>query len=146
MQVAPASISNSIQPVIEISPAKNRKTDYIRTGGQSTTGAVTIVASTPERLFITGAQLSVAKDAACDLATGDVTLSVTPKGDTSRSILGISVLVSTAQSDIIAITFKDPIEIESGSAITIGSSATFGAGLCRRNGRIFGYISDGDAL
>jgi len=103
----------------------------------SATGTMSIVQIQSDRdFYLTAAILSVAKNAACDVATGQLYIYAITSGLTSR-YAAISVLTATDQHSICAVSFPYPVKIDKGSLIQ--ANGTFTAGAMTRDARIFGF-------
>jgi len=89
--------------------------------------------------YLTGAYISIVKDATCDIATGNITINVT-QGGQARTILAISVLTLTAQNSNISISFPTPIKVDRNTAI-LRSAITFSAGAAASSIGINGFES-----
>lgn len=122
--------SNIVSPVIDAGLEPN----YVVRRNDTTSGTntvVTFLASARKEYYLWGIHLSIIKDAACDMASGSVVVNVVPyESNVATAFVGISVLVSTAQSENVIIMLPKPIRLANASAITVTGSFT--AGNCIR--------------
>jgi hypothetical protein len=142
----PNILAGQIVPVMEVNPRLTRQSGYIRSATQTTTGSFNIFASASatQETYITGALLTMSKDATCDIADGFITMTLTPYGDSGKNIIQIPILTLTAQSIAIPLILSNPIRIQPGSAISI--SGTFTVGKLLRVGIVYGYQCELGAL
>ena len=90
--------------------------------------------------YITAVSLGVIKDVTCDMATGGITMLITPDAsNVSVSILAIPILTLTAQSDNVTLALPYPLKVKNGTNISI--SGTFTAGNMRRQASVIGYTT-----
>ncbi len=134
----PQTLSSNIIPIIDMTPSFHAVVNIANTASSTTTGAITILNPVNEGdLYITGAHIALVKDAACDMASGRVTLAATING-VVRSILSIPVLTLTAQQQSLSISFVRPIKVDKGTSVTLLTNS-FAAGNLIRSGGIVGY-------
>lgn len=122
-------------PIVDVG-LKSSISPLVKTTTQSTTGNVSLISSTdyPDNyVHIKAAYLSFAKNATCDIATGAITLVGTVNG-TTRNIIALAVLTTTAERDSVYISFDTPIRIDKGT--TVYYTGTFTAGALTRSGGI----------
>ena len=133
----PQNLSSSIVPVMDMTPRFHRnETSFAN--GYTTSGNISLATSGQgKRFYITGYQIGIIKDATCDLASGDILVSYTQEGVSSRRLARIPTLTLTAQQISINHTLRNPILIDENSSITM--TGTFTAGSMARSLTIFGY-------
>lgn len=142
-EAPPSSLSAQVVPIIDCTPHKNRVQNYCRTANSSATGTINIVATTPANLYIIGAELTIAKDAACDNGTGQIGIYAIAEGEAGRNICSIACLTLNAQFQTVAVMFPVPIKVQANTAISMNGA--FAAGNLHRSGHIYGYITEGDS-
>lgn len=131
-------------PVIEvglksIKNAKNLTAYAPATGAQSI--SVATIGNTNNDYYISDITLTITKDAACDIATGAINLTVTPfDTNVATIVLGIPILTLTAQSQSASIHLTHPLKIARNTTMSL--SGTFTAGLCVRRCDINGYLDE----
>ena len=131
------NISNTIQPIIDVTPVNSET--VIRQVTRATTG-VDIVYSTPtdKDFYLTSAALSYVKDVNCDIATGTIILEGDLFDKRSVNILTLPVITLTAQQGATNITFPIPIKMARNQSITLPN--TFTAGVLIRCATISGFL------
>jgi len=123
-------------PVIEVG-IKSVKNNKAASFARTTTGTASLYASSAiNKTYITGLQVSFIKDAACDIATGDINISTTI-GGISTIIARFAVITLTADTQSVYIDFKHPLLID--RSATISFTATYAVGLMVRCGTIYYY-------
>jgi len=119
----PTSLGNQIVPVININPKDYRTTNVLFASSSTSSGNIGIgTTSTTKDTFITSIQMSMAKDATCDVASGAIYLDMT-FNDVVRDFAYISILTLTAQSQTVFLQFANPVRVARGSSILIGAGA-----------------------
>jgi len=118
---APSYSSDQVIPVVNVNPKDYKESKYA-TLSKTNTGTATIYTTDLNKdTFLTSVQLSFAKDATCDAATGSVVLQAIPFGLTSQTaIVSIATITLTAQSGNIFLEFNKPVKIARNTAIQIG--------------------------
>lgn len=131
----PRRISEAILPVVEINTQKITK---VTRGSSTTTGNITIATTPKDKdFYLYGIQAAYCKNAACDTASGvSYTISATPFGTTTQSLITFPIITLTAQQDNIWLTLEKPILLERGTSILFNGS--FGAGECVRTATVYG--------
>ncbi len=136
----PTQLSNVIQPTIEINPLIVIENNYSKTGATTATGTLTILTTSPDKdTYITNIQVGLAKDVACDIATGSMNLTGTKDGG-SIVLARIPLITLTAQNNNHSVTFAKPIKLDRSTTITLGG--TYAAGVCVRTACINGFEID----
>lgn len=127
--------------VVNVNPKDYKLTNLSSYTSITTTGGAGIhTCSSTRRTLITGAILSVAKNATCDVSTDFTGISYVQGAVTKYMILK-SFVPSTADAETIVANFKEPIEPDKGSQILIiGNNFTTGA--LKKAGAVFGYELD----
>lgn len=139
--IIPNQLADKVVPVMEVNPKLLRRINIVRNVSSAVTAGMTAY-TTPtgaQDFYLTGFQFSLTKDAACDAATGTLTITATIDG-ASRVLGNYSHITLTADSVIIDREFTIPVKIDRGS--TIANSITFAAGVCTRSLCITGYTVD----
>lgn len=137
----PNQIAEKVVPVMEVNPKLLRRTNVIINNNNSSTGSATIkVLPTGMNFYITAISLQVIKDAANDVADGQVTITA-PIDGLSSTLINLPVLTLTAQNIGAIISFTYPIRLDAGGTISLVSNA-FAAGKMRRIIQIFGYYDE----
>jgi len=117
--------------------------NFIIGGGQSTTGTITTAfptVSTGAEIYITAISASLAKDATCDAATSDISVSVVPdSSNVATGILKFADLITTADAQTATLSLPYPLRIKVGSSATMNGSFSLGA--MRRNFSIVGFTT-----
>ena len=140
----PTQLANTVVPVIDVNPDLAREVNFLISNSRSTSGTLSSsFASTASRsYFLTGITVGYAKDAACDLATGNISVAVTPDySKSTTTIVQLPVITLTADSKVVDIIFETPLRVVAGSAITM--TGDFGAGVLVKSFQIRGYYVDG---
>jgi hypothetical protein len=136
----PTKIKKSIQPVVDINPFHNAVCNIVK--GVTTTATGSIVAyTTPTDVdfYLTSANLSIQKDATCDVATATGYIEATI--NKANVFLGyIPQITLTASNSILVLTFPVPIKLDRNS--TIFTNNTFTVGVCVRGLSIAGFTYD----
>lgn len=135
-----SKVGNIVSPTYEISP-KYTLTTYTIT--RSLTGTAYVVAETDrinQKFVLTGFSIAFVKDAACDIATGVLTLNVYINSS-SHVLASIPVTTLTAESGFSHHDLAIPLIITcySSSAYMATVGATFAAGTLSRVITIRGY-------
>lgn len=134
----PGELAEKVVPVVEVNPALLRKVNWGKSVKSTTTGATAVLAAAENKqIYLTGATLGLAKNAACDIATGSLTIDVSIEGQT-LNILGLPIATLTASSEAISVNFNPAIKIDKGSAI-YQTSLTWTAGAASRYSSVVGY-------
>lgn len=141
----PNELAEKIVPTFETNPALLRRSTVLGYNGSAVTGSVTVVASgsTPptKKTFITGFVFSLSKNAACDIATGLVPITIQPKGlASSTRLASIPVITLTEERMTISHNLSMPIELEPNTGL--GYTQTFAAGSMASSCAIYGYQID----
>jgi hypothetical protein len=137
----PNELGNTVIPVIDVSPARNKITTILKTGSVTASGNSTIVTLDGDKdFYLTGVAISFAQDATCDAASGNaVSIVGTLDADlTSKALLQLSAITLTAANGSIALSFPGSIRMLKGSAITLTGN-TFTVGSKVRSCELFGF-------
>lgn len=122
-----------LTPTIEIKPRMN----YHAYNSGTATGALTITTFPSDKdVYITDIQVSLIKDAVCDQATGDMSVTMSIDGVT-RNVIRFPIITLTAQSIRIDKSLTTPIKVTRGTNCSF--SASFTAGVMARSCVIMGY-------
>lgn len=132
----PQNLLPNVQPVMDMTPRFHKEaiSSIISSNGSGVITAYT--GNAGKRFYITGAVLSVMKDAACDAASGVIQINYT-QGGVSKSLLAIAHLTATAMYQTIDTDLVYAIPIDLGTNITV--TGTFAAGTMSRSAIIYGY-------
>lgn len=131
-----SQVTGQVVPTFEMSPAYADK--LVASNATSTTGASILLTTetTKRKFYITHAFLGFVKDATCDATV--VNLTAVQGGVTFR-LINFFFLPLTAERDNLYVTFKYPIPIDAGTAIT--ATATFAAGTLTRQANVGGFYA-----
>lgn len=125
--VVPSQLADKVVPVMEVNPKLLRRSMLSGGSSRTTTGTATYLTTPADRdFYVTAISLGVCKDAACDVATGQIRITAAVNG-ASSSILAIPVLTLTAQNIVITQAFDAPLKLDRSTALQ--TSATYAAGL-----------------
>lgn len=132
----PDFLSSGIMPTIELNP-KIVKIAQIRSNQSTISGTLAVyTTSSTKDTYLIGASLSVAKDAACDTATGRYALQTTINGRTI-DIVSVAFVTLQALDGQQTALFPHPVKIDRGAAINI--TGTFAAGILSRSAQVYFY-------
>lgn len=136
----PSELADKTLPMIDQTPDFHRVIGFSSTNSTGNTGALTIhTASAVKDTYITNLSFSIVKSAACDIATGDLTITGLIDGKGTSSALGtIGVLTTTLERDTIQIVFPVPLKMARSGTIAL-SSVTFSLGALQRSATATGY-------
>lgn len=137
----PNEIAEKVVPVMEVNPKLLRRADIILSANRVATGTTTIYTTpaTGKDFYITDIGLSFSKDAACDMAIGDVYIGATINGVVT-TLCRLATLTLTAESKAVEQNFKYPIKVDRGTAINLSAVGGYAAGLMSRSCTIKGYF------
>jgi len=130
-----SEVNPTIQPTVEITEIYN----YFGGGASTATGNINIAMPSDRDVLIDYITVSFVKNAACDIATGIISVTGTFSG-TSRNLANFAVLTLTAERGEAFITFQRPLKPDRGTNITM--TGTFGAGAMSRVISIAGYTEE----
>lgn len=135
----PNQLAEKVVPVMEVNPKLLRRCNIIAGNTSTVTSGTVAVYTTPsdKDFYLVSYALAVAKDAACDISSGSVSMTATEADMGAIQLLGIPVITLTLQQDNISVQLPFPIKLKRNTAISI--AGTFTAGICSRIGRIVGY-------
>lgn len=137
MSKVPTETLDKVQLTYSLNPSY---TNVVLSTSSVTSSTLTItnpvLGTNPGEFWLTGIDFHLTKDATCDLATGQTTISITPDGDIARTVCGAAVITLTAQSEHVSLNFP-PIKIKNGASIT--NACSFTVGVCTRCLTVFGY-------
>lgn len=132
----PSTLAPVVQPIIDMTPDFHRA-GLSATASSGASGSVTVYTGVAgKKFFITGFLFSISKDATCDIASGNPTISYT-QGGIAKTLCGIAVITLTAERDSIHAQLAVPIPIDTGTSISM--SGTFTVGVLRRFAAVYGY-------
>lgn len=119
-----------------------RNSDFCAGTSNTNTGNITITmptVSASSEVYLTSVNISLAKDVTCDMATGVVTLQLTPfKSGIATDAFKLPVLTLTAQNSILSVSLPYPLRLKANTNMTL--TGTFTAGLCSRAATFTGYV------
>jgi len=131
------SVSDSIVPSetldkVQCTYSLNKQfSSFVASSSSTATGTLTIfTASTDLRTdtYLTNVQVSFAKDAICDVATGVLAINCTPFDiGITKAIGNIAVLTLTADAQTLNISLPYPLKIKPGTTVQFSGSFTVGA-------------------
>lgn len=129
----------NVVPVIEVG-TKIVKNPILKYKVRSTSGADTVYTTpTNQDVYLNYINFNFIKDATCDVADGELSVSIVQDGETKYFYL--SVLTLTAQTGNLSIPFPKGIKLDRGSNISIGGN-TFTVGKLRRSCNILITIDE----
>lgn len=131
----PQMLSNTIVPVMDMTPDFHRRATISKNSIGTTTGAISVYTTAANKdFYLTGLNMSFIKDVICD--TAGMSLTVTTEG-INKTIFGFPTITLTAQTANLSHDFTVPIKIDPNTVISL--SGTFTAGVLVRNISIFGF-------
>lgn len=134
------NISDDVSGIVAVVPIRPITRIMKDTRAVTSGSNTTYTTPTDKDFFLDMLSLTVIKDAACDIATGRIAVTVTPMDGTSREILSIPVITLTAQEINIVLPFPNPVLLARGS--TIALSGTYAAGVMLRTLHVYGYTEE----
>lgn len=137
----PDELAEKIVPTFETNPLLLRRNNILGiVERQATAASASVIFASPagKKTFITGIEIYMIKDAACDKASGHFSLNAAVKGSAAQNILKVPVLTLTAQSETAILSLAFPLEIEPLTSITL-NSFSFAAGNCINGAVVYGY-------
>lgn len=135
----PNQIADKVVPTVETNPFLLR-INNVATGNTSTgTSGSIIIYTTPtdKDFFLTSYTYQIAKDVACDMASGTKVMTATGEMGDTLQLVGTPVYTLTAESKIVSVSLSRPIKLKRGTNIVV--DGTFAAGTCFRTGRVTGF-------
>lgn len=137
----PQLLGDRIIPVMEVNPKLLRRSQIVRTVSRTASGGPSTMYTTPtmQDFFLTGLWLSFSKNAACDISTGNVTITVTPFGESGKTFT-LPVLTLTEERQCLYWTFP-PLKLARNTTIALNST-TYAAGLLSVTAGCIGYVVD----
>jgi hypothetical protein len=141
-EFTPNTCSNQIVPVIDVNPKHSRIINYYRTISATASGTQSVTLPADKDFYLTNVNLSISKNATCDIATGKVVIIGVLDGDvsTGRDLLSIGVLTLTAESSNAQLSFPIPVKLSRGSNIQL--TGTYAAGAMSRASSFCGFLID----
>jgi len=129
---------------VQLTYGLNRQfSSFVLRAGQTTSGTLTCTAptlGTGQEIYITQIGASITKDATCDMASGNMNVTLTPDGSgVSVNIPVITMLTTTAQDQAVVIPLPYPLKIKPNTNIT--QANTFTAGTCARGIFVMGFVT-----
>ena len=138
--IIPQTLAGQVVPVMEVNPKMLKNTKMVLNSGRTSTSGSSTLKTITKQTFLTGLIISLSKGAACDAATGRLTITVTPKESGAIILAGLPFTTLMQESTSIAVDFP-PLELSIGSTIVF-SAFTFAAGSCSNSCSIYGYELD----
>jgi len=121
IQGVPQTISNYIQPVMEVNPKLLRICNLCKSASASNATGVTIYTTpTGQDFYLVSCQLGVIKDVTSTSTNTNIQVFI---DGVSISLLRIPGITLTPQSEVISLAFPYPIKIDRGTAISTNSSS-----------------------
>lgn len=134
----PKELASKVVPVLISNPISET---VIKSGSSSTTGGFTIYTTPSNKdFYLTSIQFHVIKDVVCNMATGSVTVLGVKEGRTAEALSRLGVITLTAQDDVVAVAFPNPIKLDRDS--TISSTVSYAAGVMVRTVVLSGLLVD----
>lgn len=140
---APTEITDKVLPVMEVNPKFFRRVNW-NFAGAGTNATSTSLGTTPtdREIYVTGATLSVTKDATA--TTTYVRLNCTADNGQSVILCSFGCITLTAEQHDMSVSFPFPIRLKKGTTITI--SASTAVGNFNAFASVFGYqVMNADA-
>ncbi len=129
-------VSPNVVAVVPITPVVR----IVNAGGGGITGLITGYTTPANKdFYLTGLSFSIAKDAACDATSGNISVTGVIDGQVV-AIATISGITLTALQDTITMQFPFPLKLDRNTAIT--QTYNFTAGVCRRVINVHGYTEE----
>lgn len=123
----PTDLGKTVVPVMDMTPALQRRLNLIRCTVKSTTGSATIfTTSTTERTFLCGVYQALSSDVTADGINSSISFTPQAEGIT-RSLFLCEKQPVTAGNVTGSIEFPIPLELSKGSTVTHSLSFTVGA-------------------
>lgn len=124
----PQNLLPNVQAVMDMTPRFHRNTQDTKVSEPTTSATSNSVftSSADKDTFITGARLSYAKDATCDVSDGQVRLRCIING-VIKTLISLPVITLTAQQDSMNVSFDRPVKIDRNTSVSI-FQGTFTAG------------------
>jgi hypothetical protein len=137
--VAPSKVSDDVQLVLNVNPKDYRRCNIVKGAIKSSTGNLTVYTIPADKdFFLTSISAGFIKDAANDMATGDIYFSCVIDGSITQ-LIRFPILTLTAQNAHTSLNLTTPIKIDRNSSIIISAVGGYTAGLMVRSCSITGY-------
>lgn len=137
--IIPSQLADKVVPTMEVNPKFFRRTNIIKRAAATNATAATIYTTPADKeFFLTGASLSVIKDAT-STSTSTYIQSTDSNGMTFE-ILDIPSITLTPQSETISVTLANPILLKKGQSITVNNSTNVAN--INTQAVIYGYLVD----
>jgi len=131
----PYQIAEKVVPVIEVNPSQNRVANIVRVNvAVNATTATIYTTPTTKDFYLTGASLSLIKDATATSTRSYISIVI---DGLNTGILDITGITLTPQNQTITISFPTPIKIDRGTNINIVN--TTNVANVNARGDIIGY-------
>ena len=122
---------------------KNNFSNFVLNSGLGTTGSITLPTPTiadRQDIYLTSISLSYIKDATCDLATGNIQVSVVPyDSNVATPIIRTAVISLTAQNGNVVLPLAYPLKLRPNSTILV--TGNFTVGVMRREITVTGFTT-----
>lgn len=123
VQEIPKLDTSKILLVAEVNPKMSRRSNISRGTSRTTSGGLTVYTTPADKdFYLTHISYGLIKDATCDLASGESSVTGTIEG-ASQKLINIPVLTLTAQNTFISTDFAMPIKLDRNTAISTSSTA-----------------------
>lgn len=136
-----SNVAGQIIPVVDVNPKHARIVNVCQRLTKTTTGDGTVYTTPSDKdFYMTNLQLSFIKDAACDAATGNLSVTAFLPDGSNPFLLSMPIITLTAQQSQGFFNFSAPVLLKKGSAIV--STGSFTAGALSRTVNVIGYTVD----
>jgi len=137
-------IPNETLDKVQITYDLNRKfSNFLVSNGTGTSGTMTTTMPTIDtrgEIYLTGITFALIKDATCDIATGLITIKVTPENQgIAKDIMIFPVITLTAQQYNAEFSLPYPLKLKPNTNISV--TGTFSLGVMQRSCCAVGFIS-----
>lgn len=123
----PQMLSNTIVPILDMTPRVHRLTNQIRSASSTSTGTTTpYTTSATKETYLTYLSADYIKDSSNNMASGGTSITVTTEDGVVRAPMFFSFITLTAQSEEKVIHFNPPLKLAKGTQIDWGVSFTLG--------------------
>lgn len=130
-------LGDDVQGPVAVIPIQ-RRCDFVKQGGRATTGGGTIATTPADKdTYLVGLHFSFSKNAACDIASGNIRVTAVIDGLTVN-IASFAVLTLTAEQGSDYFPFTVPIKIDRNTTISFAADS-YTAGLMSRSASVHGY-------
>jgi len=120
----PQILSSQIVPVIDVNPHSIKDVEVVHAESTGSGSTIFLTAPTKGKLYITGTQLSMSKDAACD--TDYCYIRITKNGE-NLNLIGFRTIPLVADAQSVARDYTHAICVDAGTDVRIYQNRTVGS-------------------